>query len=1392
MPSWLTPAGTGGNRAPYGANYYDYSNPASYNSSNQGSYSAYQNSYYPNSAAYQPFSNYNSSYMGVAGGMGAYSSTWNCGQGGFQVRNNCTSAVELSFEAPAGILPRNNVTRIDPGKTGNVAIEPTNFFGMYPLDVKAKTVESNEPAVTVKRVMVNVSNEFAKNYRDCISIDPAGTISFNNFFGKPSVLKIMNKCYGQGVFMSEDASAISFVTTSVITPTNEDMTKFSQPTPAGTAGVTAGQTGPPGAGGQPQGTGVAGQAGRQGPQGYAGTPGTPAGIGQSYPLNNYQPQYSNPQFGSQFGGIIQSIEFLGSDYKTTPDGSVTQILSFNLIKNVHEYRNSAPDPKFFSNNPFYNAGNLRYFASSGYYAVNARAILYVRFMTPGGMQRSVTFPVTLQDFWPLLEYGEKLSEKFVTYGNYKVDPENCINLNSLDFTRLRYVPATETLRTIEQTPNLFNLSEINGCGSADYLDLPLSTFEEKTGLKMVVSKDAEYYHELAITFNTDNWNGQKTEFTFSQLATVKRAFASKPGGKLIVTIKANVDGDKATQDKWQAAHPGQTPVTQGGKGDLKCKDGSKPGPDGKCKDGSKPTTGTGTGGGTGGGTGPGTLAAATPCTVDGKEIGRTGADAYLAYGFQHVKYKWGTDPNSAVKNTFVQKNECDANTYTAEGTAMRSLDATDDSAVLFCDALQASISLSQKFSDANELAEAVKATGESAPGKKDGVGTCREDNRSPYSIANSFKCKETGNMTLDNLFRYALSQSQYGDFLGQDGKLADLGGEVKPRVKNKADQKKAEDLLKNLNGKNPSADFVQNKSIIDKASELIGLLDFDASSHATPDGTGIDLEISGWAGTGDDALKYYANPDEIGASKLSDNWYLLSIGYYGLLNAALKECITNNNAATECDYTYKFKDTAGKDAETTKKISAKFLNQLLQKGKWKIIAWNDPKLSAETAKAIMKKAKWELGKSVVDQKRKDAGGKAYESFYQFYMENINPQMYFMEDNYSHQFVELLKANASYKGVFGGLGENQISFLQKNDDKEDLKTHPGKYDVTMNYNWAENEKQSEGTDTDVAPPIPIIKALATIFSNYARFDAIGDGKKYAGYADNALLRMPIDGTKISWGTAFNSTAKAGDNQYLLFDFDKSKPTGEQGVQAMPSSNFKTMALDYRKDYASTSTGMIASMDTLNKSFTFSPSDPVLLEVNVKKGSKDKAAGFLFSFESTDNEGKSVSIPKSGITFTMASDTISGRQGQKTNAETSNAGVLCTEITKDYSGNYDSILFSTGNAGSATMKALVFVPVQSPAETTAITNICTKDSGTMQANYIMNGIKSDAVQLSTGTKLTLSKAGGDRGANYKEVHNIRNLVSMIKDSKVCINTSNNYEDGSQAMELYWNAGELMKAG
>ncbi len=175
-----------------------------------GNYNQLYANNYPNSNYQQQF--YGSDYGtggfgGVSGGIGSYGASFNCGKTSFTVRNNCSSAVEISLSSDPALIVDKATTELSAGEELESEVQAAYMVGNYPIDVKARVADSKEASTTITTLMVNVSNIFTKTWFDCIQLDKK-KFQFNNFIGKPVSGKVFNDCYDSGVRLIYSADSI--------------------------------------------------------------------------------------------------------------------------------------------------------------------------------------------------------------------------------------------------------------------------------------------------------------------------------------------------------------------------------------------------------------------------------------------------------------------------------------------------------------------------------------------------------------------------------------------------------------------------------------------------------------------------------------------------------------------------------------------------------------------------------------------------------------------------------------------------------------------------------------------------------------------------------------------------------------------------------------------------------------------------------------------------------------------------------------------------------------------------------------------------------------------------------------------------------------------------------
>ncbi|MBI2530440.1 MAG: hypothetical protein HYW05_04840 [Candidatus Diapherotrites archaeon] len=175
-----------------------------------GNYDQLYANNYPSSNYQQPFygSDYGTGgYGGIGGGIGAYGSSFNCGKTSFTVRNNCSSAVEISLSSDPALIVDKATTALSAGEELESEVQAAYMVGNYPIDVKARVKDSKDASTTITTLMVSVSNIFTKTWFDCVQLDKK-KFKFNSFIGKPVSGKVFNDCYDSGVRLIYSADSI--------------------------------------------------------------------------------------------------------------------------------------------------------------------------------------------------------------------------------------------------------------------------------------------------------------------------------------------------------------------------------------------------------------------------------------------------------------------------------------------------------------------------------------------------------------------------------------------------------------------------------------------------------------------------------------------------------------------------------------------------------------------------------------------------------------------------------------------------------------------------------------------------------------------------------------------------------------------------------------------------------------------------------------------------------------------------------------------------------------------------------------------------------------------------------------------------------------------------------
>ena len=165
-----------------------------------------------------PYNNYSAPFYSGDLFQQGIGSSFSCGTGQLRVANNCTQPVELAIESTEALIVSNPNFVLDKGKQQVVAISPAYFTGAYPLKVSAKLASSQELPQEIASITAIVENRATQSYNDCVQINPARTLKFQSFYGKPAVLEVRNSCYDAGVRLIRSNDTIFFPSEDLRTP----------------------------------------------------------------------------------------------------------------------------------------------------------------------------------------------------------------------------------------------------------------------------------------------------------------------------------------------------------------------------------------------------------------------------------------------------------------------------------------------------------------------------------------------------------------------------------------------------------------------------------------------------------------------------------------------------------------------------------------------------------------------------------------------------------------------------------------------------------------------------------------------------------------------------------------------------------------------------------------------------------------------------------------------------------------------------------------------------------------------------------------------------------------------------------------------------------------------
>ncbi len=836
-------------------------------------------------------------------------------------------------------------------------------------------------------------------------------------------------------------------------------------------------------------------------------------------------------------GLIENIEVI--DLTTKPQGNnkITQVLEFEIYKNV-EYRRQEGFPK--SGTPFAQIGQLRAFASGAYNRIEAPAILIVNYTSPVGGPQSKKFHVTIEDWWNALGTLEGLN----SYGCPNIPAQSCIMETALEFGKdcfnekfgnnNYYEETRDAMRvgdcrpqtaynqdvyskaqqTMTQNPGMQYAQALeiakgsgtvqgaqgNVCGTADkvYLDEGFSKIEQDgvvITLEVVASKNPSFLGTLggkhSIKVGIDRSKATKSgpiEINKRLSATVYRQTPLGPQkveipfhvcvqgyGKDTMSEKARICAERLKQ-----LFSGQVNVT---KEQVEAKMKDLPECQNLKEDEKKAVIDA-------------VQKATQPVTLKCTE-GESGAAALAKYGFEKLPFTWRFAGNNGIK-----KNTCDSTS--GEGK--------------YCDAVQNIISIAQKAKNAKEkMKEWTHAL---------------NDNTDKVSIAlglgaNSDDLKKTKDAK--NLFRWALKQQKIGNevfFVDDSGKI--LNNPVVP-----------DESWKTMIASIQKGELAQSKTLLAQIAGKAYAKDIVA-----------ELSLGGekqLAKTDADMLK------AIGAKEITkDVYWVMLFEDYKKFHDAL-------NTACGADWakckTAKANISLGSKAI---EISAEFLTRFLNSVAFKRGIRDSKEMTIDSPET----------KTVIEQAAMVADTINRDDFQKLWNSDINTTVYLAADGYTEglqrdfkaYYSQADKANVEFKEIIETIGNTaKWRFLQNT-------TEAGLHAVLVNYNF-ENET-FEIEFKKIAEPEEKLKG-------------------------NWFIYNPIDGqvgsNREGYGIGFT-----GSGEQVLFKKDGDNDTDK--VDGRFTGGLKQFNASIDSSFETASTGKI--LDASGSSFTYSPSTAFRLEMSLK--------------------------------------------------------------------------------------------------------------------------------------------------------------------------------------------------
>ncbi len=976
---------------------------------------------------------------------------------------------------------------------------------------------------------------------------------------------------------------------------------------------------------------------------------------------NWGSDYKGRTSTLKSSGVIDSIQIIGLFDKPGSDGKMMQELKFRMRKNINYLPSEMPDLN--PQNPLEELANMRIKLTGAYYTIESEDRLPVTFYDRTGMQQIIPFDIIIEDVWA----GLGIAGDFINFGDPTKTAQECIDEKALMFCNHTGKNGTNDQGQFPEA--LFEngiskyidaqqviIKDKSHCADADSISRIInSTIEDKSGV--ILKFYIEGSDKIKMTIDKSNATNIPKEIKGEVLVRLSR---TNPMETKTVTIPFHIclEGLAGKQKEcYDEAIDELTPEK------IKVLDIDilaalciqlDLDPDelkailDKLKEEETP------------------IGSIKTC-----KNGVTGTTAFEAYGFDKIKFKWNWDA--------ITETECDS--------------GNDE--YIYCDATQFAIELSKKAEKIEELK--LKANGKCLTGE--------------HFEAD---CEKTA----ENAYRFVLEQIEVQD---DEDWLAGSDTVIEKYVffvdgTNSIIKGTPIDLSK-VNGNSLTGNY---KTIQDV---MTAGLKFSNAETVTGEATTIINEIkddkeinenrivgeinaTGWSSNEKEILK------KIGADQLTSSKYVMTFNEYNELRDKLLKCIetatvSENDNPTECTIeVIAYHRRYDADSKPTVTIDFEFLNKLQKNIEFKAGILNEKDLSDDDKKILL-----EYGEIITEIENKlDEMG--YDSFEEFYKENIEFSSYLKYDALSKDFRE------DFEDTYGNNRKlyNVDDWKVNTGDKE--KFESGKHKILFNYDWSGEGKNTKLTITKTEEDLP------------------------AKYKENYLFSVPFDG-KVGINKTLN---RPGYGTYFDGETVGDIYLNNEGIILQKGGSTKTGLNKFTKTslpdtFESTRTGRILYMDN-DGEFTFTPSKPLGLKAELEstgtkgvfydllQGNKqigidqEKGLNYLFKWNSIEDDFQKESDLKKGDT--KCSDTRFGIIFKQT-ADKIQTTLSFVPVSLNY------IFQEHCNTGISKLTGYEFTYKAGKPETHSLsgtesfdsTEVKGKDIQNANIEYWVNAIKSDNV-------------------------------------------------------------------